>query len=195
MLCNHSHSILDLSSSIFSIIQIMLIYPEFWKMRITQQFGSPLLCILLLQVVYFRCALVHIVGNEFESHWQPFFLCGNIPYSRIGTLGAVAPQMHSSLESSSQSSDFENLSKNKLCLSPIISASNTQQRWMARYFPSSRHAISLHLCDARHKKKVVGESRMMQRPTKRLILDTVTHLLTHCTHPGVVLCGATRCGG
>ena len=91
MLCNHSHSILDLSSSIFSIIQIMLIYPEFWKMPITEQFGSPLLCILLLQVVYFRCALVHIVGNEFESHWQPFFLCGNIPYSRIGALGAVAP--------------------------------------------------------------------------------------------------------
>ena len=52
---------------------------------------------------------------------------------------------------------------------------------MVRYFPSSRRAISLHLCDAKHKKKVVGESRMMQRPTKRLILDTVTHLLTHCT--------------
>ena len=63
---------------------------------------------------------------------------------------------------------------------------------MARYFPSSRHAISLHLCDARHKKKVVGESRMMQRPTKRLILDTVTHLLTHCTQ---VWWGAPRCGG
>ena len=60
---------------------------------------------------------------------------------------------------------------------------------MARYFPSSRRAISLHLCDAGHKKKVVGESRMMQRPTKWLILDTVTHLLTHCTQVcgGIIL--------
>ena len=117
MLCNHSHSILDLSSSIFSIIQIMLIYPEFWKMPITEQFGSTfLLCILLLQVVYFR-----ISGAPSSILWGMNLRATDNRSSFVGTfltLGS-APlvrshlQMHSSLESSSQSSDFENLSKNK----------------------------------------------------------------------------------
>ena len=85
-------------------------------MPITEQFGSPLLCILLLQVVYFR-----ISGAPSSILWGMNLRATDNRSSFVGTfltLGS-APlvwshlQMHSSLESSSQSSDFENLSKNK----------------------------------------------------------------------------------
>ena len=120
MLCNHSHSILDLSSALseFNFLHNTdhANLSRILKMPITEQFGSPLLCILLLQVVYFR-----ISGAPSSILWGMNLRATDNRSSFVGTfltLGS-APllrshlQMHSSLESSSQSSDFENLSKNK----------------------------------------------------------------------------------
>ena len=95
---NHSQSILDLSSAL-SEFNFLHNTDHANLSRILKNANHTTIWITLVVYIItpscifqdFRCALVHIVGNEFESHWQPFFLCGNIPYSRIGTLGAVAP--------------------------------------------------------------------------------------------------------
>ena len=61
-----------------------------------------------------------------------------------------------------------------------------------KYFPAT-DVISLHLCDQGVQEGAGGESRMLQRPTKRFIsYSALAHLLVVCTSLWCI--GAYSCG-
>ena len=75
LLCNHSHSILDLSSAL-SEFNFLHNADHANLSRILKNANHRTIWITLVVYIItpscifqdFRCALVHIVGNEFESH-------------------------------------------------------------------------------------------------------------------------------
>ena len=162
-------------------------------MPITEQFGSTfLLCILLLQVVYFR-----ISGAPSSILWGMNLRATDNRSSFVGTfltLGS-APlvrshlQMHSSLESSSQSSDFENLSKNK---KPIDLCKKHSTKMNGKMFSIIQERNIL----ASMRRQAQEEGRWGKKndaKTDKKAHSGHSHSPADALHPGVWY-GAPRCG-